>query len=192
MLVLALCCGLRRHELDKLLWSQVDLNTGKLSIDTTRFFRAKSDASNAEVDMEPELVALLRGWKLRAKSPFVIESEVEARLDGNSAHYRLARQFDSLIEWLRLKGVDTPKPLHTLRKEYGALVLKTYGIYAASRALRHEDLQVTVKHYADTKERATPGLGAMLAPANVEAAQFIPASSGAVSETKTKKRKARA
>lgn len=172
ILVLALMCGLRRNELDKLLWTQIDFKTGKISIETTHVFKAKSDASNAEVDIEPELVALLRGWKLLAKSEFVIESDVKPRLEGNSAHYRLSHQLDSLIVWLRGKGVDAPKPLHTLRKEYGSLMVKTYGIYVASCALRHEDLQVTVKHYADTKARATPGLGAMLVPPNVQTVAF--------------------
>ena len=192
ILVLALCCGLRRNELDKLLWNQVDFTTGKISIETTRYFKAKSDASNGEVDMELELVALLRGWKLRATSEFVIEGEMMPRLGVGYSHYRLQRQLDSLVQWLRGKGVDAPKPLHTLRKEYGALVLRTHGIYAASCALRHEDLQVTVRHYADTKERATPGLGAMLAPPNVQTVEFAAPSVGAhVIRAHTRKTKPR-
>lgn len=189
ILVLALCCGLRRNEIDKLLWEQVHFDTGAVSIETTRYFKAKSDASNAEVDLEPELVALLRGWKLRAKSEFVIECDIAPRLGGNSPHYRLSCPFASLILWLRSKGIDAPKPLHTLRKEYGSLVLKHHGIYAASVALRHEDLQVTVKHYADSKQRATPGLGALLVPSNVRAVKFD--SFETVKRIKTSARKTR-
>ncbi len=121
ILVLALLCGLRRNELDKLLWSQIDFSTGKISIETTPYFKAKSDASNNEVDMEPELLALLRGWKLRAKSEFVIDGELMPRVGASYSHYRLQHQLDSLVAWLRGKGVNAPKPLHTRRKEYGAL-----------------------------------------------------------------------
>ena len=60
------------------------------------------------------------------------------------------------------KGVDAPKPLHELRKEFRALINEKYGIYAASRALRHSDVAITVAHYADKKARVTVGLGAVL------------------------------
>jgi hypothetical protein len=40
-----------------------------------------------------------------------------------------------------------------------------YGIYGASRALRHRDIQVTTQHYVDTKQRLVPGLaGGLLDP----------------------------
>ena len=39
------------------------------------------------------------------------------------------------------------KPLHELRKEFGSMVNSQYGIYAASRALRHGNIAVTVAHY---------------------------------------------
>ena len=41
------------------------------------------------------------------------------------------------------------------------------GIYAASRFLRHADIQVTAMHYADHKERVTVDMGALLQPENV-------------------------
>ena len=34
-----------------------------------------------------------------------------------------------------------------------------YGIYAASRMLRHVNIRVTAQHYLDTKERTPIGLG---------------------------------
>jgi hypothetical protein len=37
-----------------------------------------------------------------------------------------------------------------------------YGIYGASRALRHRDIQVTTMHYVDSKERLVPGLSSGL------------------------------
>jgi glutamate dehydrogenase/leucine dehydrogenase len=40
-------------------------------------------------------------------------------------------------------GVNTQKPLHALRKEYGSVINKAHGIHAASKALRHADINVT-------------------------------------------------
>lgn len=172
ILVLALCCGLRRNELDKLTWRQVDFDAGVIRIETTRYFKAKSDESNATVDVEPELVAVLRGWKARAKSEFVIESSIRPRMGTGYAHYRTAQLLESLTAWLRSKGLDDRKPLHTLRKEFGSIVADKLGIYAASRALRHADVQVTAMHYLDKKQRIATGLGAVLTPTNVQTVDF--------------------
>jgi len=55
-----------------------------------------------------------------------------------------------------------------LRKEFGSQLCAKYGIYAASRMLRHADIRVTAEHYLDTKERTPIGLGNLLAiPDNV-------------------------
>jgi integrase len=73
----------------------------------------------------------------------------------------------ALADWLRAQGMEERKYLHTLRKEFGSLVAQEHGIYAASRALRHSDIQVTAKHYLDKKQRISIGLGRLLAPENV-------------------------
>ena len=187
VLVLALCCGLRRNELDKLTWRQVDFDAGVIRIETTRYFKAKSDDSNGAVDVEPELVAVLRGWKARAKSEFVIESDTRPHVGASYSHYRTGRLLDSLMAWLRAKGVDDRKPLHTLRKEFGSIVADKLGIYAASRALRHADGQVTAMHYLDKKQRIATGLGAVLVPENVQAVNFAGAASASNSNAEATK-----
>lgn len=161
-----MCCGLRRNEIDKLTWGQVDFDRAVIRVETNRWFKAKSEESNADVDLEPELVALLRGWKTRSNGEFVIESHIKPRLAGSYAHYRAGRQMDMLGHWLHSKGLTERNYLHTLRKEYGSLVGDKYGIYAASRALRHSDVQVTAMHYLDKKQRIAVGLGSVLAPLN--------------------------
>src|SRR4029077_589518 len=84
------------------------------------------------------------------------------------AHYRAQADFDALTGWLRAKDVTAIKPLHELRKEFGSQLCAKYGIYAASRMLRHADIRVTAQHYLDTKERVTIGMGNLLAmPKNV-------------------------
>lgn len=71
--------------------------------------------------------------------------------------------------WLRRRGVEGAKPLHTLRKEAGSIIATKAGIFAASRFLRHADMQVTSMHYADHKERVTVDIESLLAPTNVAA-----------------------
>jgi integrase len=68
-----------------------------------------------------------------------------------------------LNAWLRSKGVNTKKPLHTLRKEYRSLINKPHGIHAASKALRHADISVTNNFYSGSRVRVTPGLGKLFA-----------------------------
>src|SRR5207248_9542604 len=88
--------------------------------------------------------------------------------DTNYTHYRAHRHFDALTVWLRSKGVTALKPLHELRKEFGSQLCAKYGIYAASRMLRHADIAITAQHYLDQKERVTFGMGNLLSmPENV-------------------------
>ena len=47
------------------------------------------------------------------------------------------------------------------------MIATAKGIYAASRFLRHADIQVTAMHYADHKERVTMDMGALLGGENV-------------------------
>jgi len=175
VLVLALCCGLRRNEIDKLLWQQVDLANGVIRIEATKYFRPKSEDSIGEVDLDAEIVALMRGWQAKAKGVFVVESSVSPRMGGAGAHYRTDRIMGQLREWLRQHGIEDRKFLHVLRKEFGSMVNDVHGIYVASKALRHADTQVTVAHYTSKMKRMTIGMGKMVVPENVEVVNFAAA-----------------
>ena len=166
IMVLALCCGLRKREIDALLWSQVDLDGGLIRIEATEHFRPKSDDSADDVDIDPELLALLRGWKARATGEFVIEGGSSTTFKSRVS-YRCDATYAALYTWLRKHGVKAQKALHELRKEAGALVAKSAGIYAASRLLRHSDIRVTADYYADKKGRISTGLAGLLPAHNV-------------------------
>lgn len=45
-----------------------------------------------------------------------------------------------------IDGITAIKPLHELRKEFGSQLCAKYGIYAASRMLRHADIAITAQH----------------------------------------------
>ena len=49
-------------------------------------------------------------------------------------YYRAQEEFRQPTDWLRSKGVNFPRPLHTLRKEFGSQICLHHGIHAASSA----------------------------------------------------------
>jgi len=166
--LLGIMAGLRAKEIDTLLWSQIDFEGGTIRIEATPYFRPKSEDSIASVEIEPETVELLRGYRARAKGEFVIESDRKPRPRAKHRERRAKKEFATLYAWLKAEGVEARKPLHELRKEFGSLICRQGGIYAASRALRHADVAITAAHYLDKKERVTVGLGGYLKPSQEE------------------------
>ena len=165
--VLGLFCGLRKGEIDRLLWEQVDLKTGVIHLEVTEMGEGKNEESEGGVDLDPELLPLLRGWRAATAGDFVVEGKDSTDFKSRVS-YRCEGVYAALNAWLRQHGVKAQKPLHELRKEAGALVAQSAGIYAASRLLRHSDIRVTADFYADKKQRISTGLGSLLpAPANV-------------------------
>jgi integrase len=124
--------------------------------------------------LDEETLSLLRGWKAQASGDFVIESTRRPRHATSRTNYRCTPHFDALYQWLRAQGITARKPLHELRKELGAILASTHGIFAAQSVLRHAQISTTAAYYADKKRRITAGLGALLAPApaNIIEAEF--------------------
>jgi integrase len=152
VLILALGCGLRRDEIDTLAWSQVDYARNQIRIETTEHTTAKSDESEALVDVDPGLIEMLRSFMAASQSPFVINSPNAPRPNAASYHhYRCSKVFDRLIAWLHSKGMKARNALHTLRKEFGSQICAQAGIYAASTALRHANIALTASVYTDKK-----------------------------------------
>ena len=166
--LLAIMAGLRRNEIDKLEWNAFDWRRHVISIRATAYFSPKSADSTGDVEVDPEVMELFRGYQATASGNFVIESRVSPRPDAAYSHYRCQRDFEALNNWLKAHGIESKQPLHTLRKEYGSQVCAQHGIYAASRALRHADIAITSQHYLDRRESARAGLGRFLSrPSNV-------------------------
>src|ERR1019366_4779052 len=118
--------------------------------------------SCAEVDVPPEWGGLVGRLKGKAKGEFVIHSLNPPRYHTSRANYRAEADFEALYAWLAGKGVNARKKLHELRKECGAVIANSLGIFAASRALRHSDIRITSQYYADKKVRITTGLDSIL------------------------------
>jgi len=151
ILLLALGCGLRRQEIDSLLWDNLNFADYTISVETTQFGGTKSGASQRQVDVDPSTMKLLKELKRGSGSKFVVESDARPRISIRYHHYRCDIQFKRLINWLRQQGIARRNALHELRKEFGTQVCQQFGIYASSRALGHSDIRITAASYLDNK-----------------------------------------
>jgi integrase len=159
--LLAITLGLRRREIDLLEWQSFDFVAGTLRIMPTKWYKLKTNESASELPVEPEVLESFRGWRARATSEFVIESDRLPKFV-DYQHYRCEEVFAALLEWLRSKGVEGNKPLHTMRKLYGSALADLHGLHAASSGLRHADIRTTSAFYADRRVKVTPGFGQAL------------------------------
>ncbi len=160
-LLLTLVCGLRRSEADKLLWRQFDFDAKTLHITDTEAKALKSADSAGVLGLDDELVAILKRMHDSAGGPYVIE-ETKRKRSAPRRVYRCDVHFETLIHWLKSKGVPGLRPIHVLRKEIGSVIATREGIFAASRYLRHSNIAITSKLYADSKKPIRAGLGTLL------------------------------
>lgn len=168
-LLLCLLCGLRRSEADALLWEQLDFDAATLDIRDTEHKALKSADSAGKIRLDAELVSVLRGFhaKRDKNSPFVLQTPLGSHSSfkrNESFAYRCNVTFGKLAAWLRKQGVPGLRPIHTLRKEVGSVIASRDGIFLASRFLRHADIRITSRLYADAKTLPAAGLGALLTP----------------------------
>ena len=157
VMVLALVFGLRRAEIDNLLWRAFDFPGSSLRVESSEYHELKSEDSAGMLDLDADTLALFRGY--RAKKPtavFVIESPLVPNSKAKGQRYRCNPVFKRVVAWLRKHGVDGNKPIHTLRKEIGSIIASEHGIFEASRYLRHADIHITSAFYADKKKAVTP------------------------------------
>ena len=146
----------------------------------------KSEDSAGDVELDETLCAIFRGYRARAVGEFVVEHEGgESGLREWGRQYRCNPIFKRSLAWLRANGLNVSKPIHTLRKEAGSMISTKNGIHAASRFLRHSDIQVTAMHYADHKDRVTVDIGGMLQPENVD--RIIPSKKTSTTTAGTQK-----
>jgi integrase len=165
--LLAISLGLRRKEADLLEWTSFDFIHCTVTVQPTENYALKTVESAATLALDPEIMALFRGWYALRRSSFVIESDNQPRPGARYHYYRCDRVFDSLVGWLRLQGVTGDKPFHVLRKLFGSLVVEKHGVFAASSALRHTSIELTNQYYLDRTVRTTSGLGSVLSGADV-------------------------
>jgi len=157
VILLALVCGLRRAEIDNLLWRAFDFNGSTLLVESSEYHELKSEDSAGKIDLDADTCAVFQGYRAKSPSaPFVVKSDLKPQTKPKVGRYRCKPVFDTVVAWLRKNGVDGHKPLHTLRKEIGSIIASEHGIFEASRYLRHADIHITSAFYADKKKTVTP------------------------------------
>lgn len=161
MFLLAVMCGLRRSEIDNLLWRDFDFEEKLLRVTSNEYKKVKSVDSEGDIDLDENLIMALIQYKQGATSPFVIGNMNKPANEGKGV-YRCHRLFTILVKWLRGKGIDTRTPIHTLRKEIGSIIYEKLGLLAASRLLRHADVGITAAIYVGKKTRVSAGLDGLL------------------------------
>ncbi len=144
--------GLRRKEADTLTWSQIDFEEGTLAVQRTKYFEPKTAESERVIDLAPEAVELLRGFKRAAKGEFVMEGGA-ADPGATYGYYRADCTWRRLIEWLKDKGFNDRTAIHSLRKESGSIIVQRYGIEAGRQHLGHRDIRTTSETYTDKRQR---------------------------------------
>ena len=157
VLVLALTAGLRRGEIDKLTWKQVDFEQSRIQIEETYHFCPKTEQSARIVGVGPNEMAIIKSWLKDSQSEFVVEGRTPTAK--KSPNYRASVAQEELISWLRAKGVTARMALHSLRKEYGSIICEQAGIHAASALLGHSNVSVTDRHYIENRRTETVDLG---------------------------------
>jgi integrase len=144
---LATCAGMRRNEIDKLLWSNLDLEAGVVTVMPAPGGNLKTAKSAAKIKLEGRIVEVLREHAKICRGAYVLEAAAEPGIKTSYRSYRVNGDYSMLCDWLRTKGVTGDKPIHCLRKEFGSHFATRKGIFAASVALRHSTLSVTRKYY---------------------------------------------
>jgi integrase len=132
--------GSRKLEIDLLPWSAVDFHRGIIRIEPTEYFDVKTEHSIGHVPVDPEILALLRGFHAKATSAFVIESSRSPRPSTTHSGYHCQTIFKRVCVWLKAKGVKSRKPLHDLRKEYGSIINAKFDLVTAKELLRHSSV----------------------------------------------------
>jgi hypothetical protein len=168
VILLGLCVGLRKGEIDLLPWSAVKFDEGVIRIEPTQFFDVKTEHSIGDVPVDSEILEILRGFRARMKSPFVVPSKRAPQVQGTYSYYRCEPVFDRVLIWLKAHGVRQRNALHALRKEYGSLINEKYDLVTAKELLRHSSVAITAAHYVENRKRGTTGLGALLTDKIVE------------------------
>jgi integrase len=151
-LFLCLWAGLRRKEADLLMWAQVDLEVGEVSIRRTAVFEPKTEEALRNIDLPQEAVDVLRTFKKWSKSVFVLRGGEPAPA-ATYDYYRCDSTWRGLNAWLRSKGITQLKAIHSLRKESGSLIAASHGIEAARQHLGHRSIRTTSAHYVTKKRR---------------------------------------
>lgn len=133
--LLAIGCGLRRSEIDRLRREHVNLKEGQLVIVGTEDGDTKTDGSIRTVKFTVD-GALHEAIKTAPLGVHLCCPTANLTGKRRGEAYRCDLAYRDLIKWLRAKGiVKAQKPIHYLRKAAGDKLAQEYGIHVAANTL---------------------------------------------------------
>lgn len=141
--LLALHAGLRREEITHARWDWISPGKpSQITIAADDEFKPKADRVRSI-----RITNWLRNELLRFKPDTDPQGSRAYVISGNSRPEVYANLV-TLTDWLRTKGVEGGKPLHELRKWFGAFFAGAYGLTRAQWQLGHTTPLVTNDYYA--------------------------------------------
>jgi len=159
LICLALSMGLRRGELAGLRW--LDINFEQLTITVQRsvvdqtVWRAKTEASQRPLPMDPRIAKLLHQW--HSVSRYVHSQDYVFATDSNRAGHKRGKQPVSLAKIMqyhiqpvaRRVGIGKKIGWHTLRHSFATSLHRNgEGIKVVQELLRHSSCRITLDVYA--------------------------------------------
>jgi integrase len=151
--LMAMCAGLRAQEATWALKEHLvyDVENSRFGINVTSGAEHETKSGKSRfVPLPQSAVDELRS--LPGKSRFIVQDIRRPRL--REYNYKRAEAvLSQLAEWLRSKDITDRKPVHYLRKAFGAAVATKYGLYPAKEYLGHSSVRVTETIYADLLEK---------------------------------------
>lgn len=164
ILILVISAGLRRNEVDKLRWADIDLKAHKLHIRDAEGHTLKTHCSVGSVSLDPQICEVIGGWKSSGSPVYVISEAGHPSMK----QMRCGDHFNRLCKWLRDLTIDgerplagVQKPLHELRKEAGSRVNELHGLHEACRFLRHTSINTTSDYYLNS-DKVTVGMDKLM------------------------------
>jgi len=139
--ILALHAGLRRNEIVYTKWDWLSAsNKSTMTVREGNEFRPKSGVSRT-VRVHRWLIEELTRY--RGDGDYVVPGESRASV---------GKRMNVLVDWLQSRGLQQDKPLHELRKWFGAFFATRYGITHAQRQLGHSTPLLTNDYYAGVRD----------------------------------------
>jgi integrase len=146
LFLLALGAGLRVQEATHVKWMDITQDGIRVRSDNDHTTKTKK---GRRVRVGPELLSRFEEYR-QNHDPFEwVIPDLRAPRAGGRRKKRSIATARRLAAWLRtkLRSLGLKNPAHWLRKVFGSVVARDYGMHAASRYLGHSTIEVTEKVY---------------------------------------------
>jgi len=149
MVTLAMCLGLRVSEILGLRWEDVDLENAKLQIRRSvvngHVEATKTDASEDELPLHPQLVAILQSWR-EAEPP--VNGWLFGNLDTGKPYHADTMRQRHLNKAAATPEIGLPKlGWHAFRHTYRANLSESgLPLEVQQKLMRHADIAMTTKY----------------------------------------------